>query len=140
MRPPLFARNNQNDADAWEGPFEGIPAWLFSGANRWVTRHFFFHVDAFGDPVYDAQSLEEVQRYLRIQFDFSSTEAALRSVIGALADNKYGPAILDWCAGRTNHQDRLNELEAMLRERARYGPLAVMNTGSPSCSVGSIRL
>jgi hypothetical protein len=114
MRPPLFARDNHNEADAWEGPFEGMPPWLFSGANRWVTGLFILGTDAFGSRVYDAPGLEEIQRYLRIPFDWTSTEAALRSLIGALADNKYGPAILDWCAGRTIDQDKLDELEAML--------------------------
>jgi hypothetical protein len=115
MRPPLFARHDQDEADACEGPFEGMPACWYSGANRWVTRHFFLSVDALGERIYNGQELEEAQRYFRIPLDWTSTEAALRSLIGALADNRYGPAILDWCAGRTIHQDRLDELEAMLR-------------------------
>lgn len=116
MRRPLFARHNLDEVEAWEGPFEGVPPWLFASANQWVTRRFDLGEDMGGRRRFDAKRLLRVQRELRLTLSWSTTSSAMRSLLGYLDDEKYGPAILDWCVGNATHIDDLLELKNALYE------------------------
>lgn len=117
MRRPLFARQDEEAAIEWEGPYEGIPSWLFPSANRWLTDFMHKGQDLYGSSRFDSDLLMTIQRELRVSLDWRTTQRAMSTLLSHLADDKYGPAILDWCVSRCAiGSQRAAELDLMLLE------------------------
>jgi hypothetical protein len=97
MREPLSYRDGGKPISEWEGPFEGIPDWLWSAFLGWLTDLFRVRVD-YGEQVWDTNALRSLEQFMRTSFDWSLNNSPLQSLLAnCRADQEFALDVADWC-------------------------------------------
>lgn len=115
-RPPLSVRLG-GELSAWEGPYDGVPPWLFGSLVAWVQRFFAKSRDLYGEVTWDSIALARMERECRLSLQWETAQAAMTSALqtGA-ADHEVFLNIVDWCVGQSTDPESLVLLEQMLHE------------------------
>src|ERR1035441_4940177 len=109
---PLSQRNNPDPV--FEGPHEGIPAWMFQSVVRWVD-----------EAIYEPRGMQEgpsetvllaAEASLHVTFDWSSGPFSARTaaLTQMQRDNEFGLDFLDFLLGVLGQEPLTRELNSIL--------------------------
>jgi hypothetical protein len=111
VRKPLRYRDGGKSSIEWEGPFEGIPDWLWSAVSKWLLDVFRNGISAYGDQIWNTQALRALEQFLRTSFSWTTDDGPVKSLLQQCgADQDLALDAIDWClehlesARRTAHE------------------------------------
>jgi hypothetical protein len=98
VRPPLSKRGRSADVAEWEGPYDGVPDWLWPTVRDWISTVFVYGSRAGGTPAWDYDALHALERHFRVLLDWSEFMSPEKSLIAmCAADETFCLDLIDWC-------------------------------------------